>query len=158
MEARFSAPVQVGPGSNPTSYTMGTGSFPGIRRPGRGVEHAPPSSAEVKKRVELDLYSPFGPLWSVLEWTLSLQLHSHEIKHNINSSNACHHSVQNILPFGLQSATANIIINDLLLRAENCFLTHAELYRLRTFKNSVLRKMFENMRKKVPNKITVTIY
>ena len=27
-EARFSAPVQTGPGAQPASYTMGTGSFP----------------------------------------------------------------------------------------------------------------------------------
>jgi hypothetical protein len=28
---------------------MGTGSFPGVKRPGRGVDHPPPSSAEVSK-------------------------------------------------------------------------------------------------------------
>jgi len=28
-EARFSAPVQTGPGTHPATYTMGTGSFPG---------------------------------------------------------------------------------------------------------------------------------
>jgi len=38
--ARF--PVQTGPGSHPNSYTMGTGSFPGVKRPGRGVDHPPP--------------------------------------------------------------------------------------------------------------------
>ena len=27
--ARFSAPVQTGPGAHPASYTIGTGSFPG---------------------------------------------------------------------------------------------------------------------------------
>ena len=32
---------------------MGTGSFPGIKLPGRGVDHPPPSSAEVQERVEL---------------------------------------------------------------------------------------------------------
>jgi hypothetical protein len=37
--ARFSAPVQTGPGPHPASYTMGTGSFPGLKRPGRGVDH-----------------------------------------------------------------------------------------------------------------------
>jgi hypothetical protein len=29
-------------------------SFPGIKRPGRGVDHPPPSNAEVKERVELN--------------------------------------------------------------------------------------------------------
>jgi hypothetical protein len=37
--ARFSAPVQTGPGVHPASYTMGTGSFPVVKRPGRGVDH-----------------------------------------------------------------------------------------------------------------------
>jgi hypothetical protein len=27
----------------------GTGSFPGLKRPGRGADHPPPPSAEVKK-------------------------------------------------------------------------------------------------------------
>jgi hypothetical protein len=27
----------------------GTGSFPGVKRPGRGADHPPPSSAEVEK-------------------------------------------------------------------------------------------------------------
>jgi hypothetical protein len=29
--ARFSAPVQTGPGAHPASCTMGTGSFPGVK-------------------------------------------------------------------------------------------------------------------------------
>jgi hypothetical protein len=32
---------------------MGTGSFPGVKRPGRGVDYPLPSSAEAKERVEL---------------------------------------------------------------------------------------------------------
>ena len=44
---RFSAPVQTGAGAYPASYTMGTGSFPGVKRPGRDVDHSPPSSAKV---------------------------------------------------------------------------------------------------------------
>jgi len=32
--ARFSAPVQTGPGANPASCTIGTGSFPGQRAAG----------------------------------------------------------------------------------------------------------------------------
>jgi len=66
MEARFSAPVQTGPGAHPASYTMGTGSFPGVKRPGRGVNHQPSSSTEVKERVELHLYTPTVPLWQVI--------------------------------------------------------------------------------------------
>ena len=37
--ARLSAPIRTGPGAHPASYTMGTGSLPGVKRPGRGVEH-----------------------------------------------------------------------------------------------------------------------
>ena len=52
--ARFSAPVQTGPGAHPAFYTMGTGiSFSGVKRPGHGVDHPPLPSAEVKERVEL---------------------------------------------------------------------------------------------------------
>jgi len=58
--ARFSAPVQTGSGAHPASHTMGTGSFPGVRRTRRGVDYPPPSRAEVKERVELYLYSPLG--------------------------------------------------------------------------------------------------
>jgi hypothetical protein len=70
--ARFSAPVETGPGAHPASYTMGAGSFPGAKWPGRGVDHPPPSSTEVKERVEVYLYSPFGLSWPVLGWTLPL--------------------------------------------------------------------------------------
>jgi hypothetical protein len=60
MEFRggISAPVQTGPGAHPASCTKGTGSFPGVKRPEHGVDHPPPSSTEVKERVELYLYSP----------------------------------------------------------------------------------------------------
>jgi len=47
-------------------YTMATGSFLGVKRPGRGVDHPPPSSAKVKERLELCLYSPSGPSWPFL--------------------------------------------------------------------------------------------
>jgi hypothetical protein len=40
-EARFSAPVQTGPCTHPAPYTMCTGSFPGVKRPERGVDDPP---------------------------------------------------------------------------------------------------------------------
>jgi len=54
-------------GAHPASYTMGTGSFPGVMQPRRGTDHPPSSSAAVKGRAELYLYSPSGPLWHVPE-------------------------------------------------------------------------------------------
>ena len=42
--ARFSTPVQTAPGAYPASCTMGTGSFPAVKLPGRGVDHPSPSS------------------------------------------------------------------------------------------------------------------
>jgi hypothetical protein len=47
--ARFSPHVQTGAGGHPASCTMGTGSFPGVKRPESGADHPPPSSDEVKK-------------------------------------------------------------------------------------------------------------
>ena len=58
---RFLARVQTGPEANPTSYLLGTGSVLGVKRPDLGVDHPPPSIAEVKERVELYLYSLSGP-------------------------------------------------------------------------------------------------
>jgi hypothetical protein len=41
--------IQTGSGAHPASYPMGTGAlFTGIKRPGLGAEHLPPSSADVK--------------------------------------------------------------------------------------------------------------
>jgi len=40
-------------GTHTVSCTMGTGSFPEVKRPGRGVDLPPLSSAEVKERVDL---------------------------------------------------------------------------------------------------------
>jgi len=37
---------------------MGTGSFPGVMRTGRGVDHLPPLSAEVEGRIELYICPP----------------------------------------------------------------------------------------------------
>jgi len=64
--ARFSVPIQIGPGTHSASYTMSTGSFPGVKRSERGVDHPTPSSAKVEASVQLYLYSPSGPSWPVV--------------------------------------------------------------------------------------------
>jgi hypothetical protein len=64
--ARFSAPVQKKPGAHPHSYTTGIMSFPVVKRPGCVVDYPPLSSAEVKERVMIYLYSLSGSLWPVL--------------------------------------------------------------------------------------------
>ena len=48
-EARLSAPVQTGPGVYPSSYTTGTGSFPGVMWLGRGVDHPPQLALRLKE-------------------------------------------------------------------------------------------------------------
>jgi hypothetical protein len=42
--------VQAGSGTHPASYSVGTGFFRGVKRPGSDVDRSPPSSAEVKNR------------------------------------------------------------------------------------------------------------
>jgi hypothetical protein len=75
MQKRFSAPVKSGLQAHPAYSTMYTGhrvSSKAVKRPGRVVDHPPPSRAEVKEWVELYLYSPSGPSWPVLGQRLSL--------------------------------------------------------------------------------------
>ena len=69
--ARFSAPVQTVRGAHPASCTMGTGSFLGVKRQGRGADHSPPSACRGYERVGLYLYSPSGPQWPVIERTFT---------------------------------------------------------------------------------------
>ena len=60
-------------------YRVFTG---GKERPGRDVDHPPPSSAEVKERVKLYIYSPSRSSWPVLGRTLPLPFHFiHGIAH-----------------------------------------------------------------------------
>jgi len=49
VRARLSAAVQTDPGADPTSYTVGTESFPGVKWPGRGVDHPPHLAQRLKK-------------------------------------------------------------------------------------------------------------
>jgi hypothetical protein len=55
VRAKFSAPVQTGPGAHRTSLQWVPGLFRGreVKRPGCGFDHPPTTSAEIKERVEL---------------------------------------------------------------------------------------------------------
>jgi hypothetical protein len=53
---------------------MGTGSFLGVKRSGSGIDRRPQSSAEVKERIVLYLYTPSGTSWPVLGGILPLVL------------------------------------------------------------------------------------
>jgi hypothetical protein len=57
--------VQTGPGAHqpPIQWVS-----VGVKCPGRGVDHPPPSGTEVKGKVKLYFYSPSGPSWAVLGW------------------------------------------------------------------------------------------
>jgi hypothetical protein len=60
----------LGPTQPPIQWVPGL--FTGVKRPGRGVDYPPSSSARVKERVELYLCSPSGPSWPVLGRTSPL--------------------------------------------------------------------------------------
>jgi hypothetical protein len=55
--AIFFAPVQTGPGAN---FTMGTGSFPGVKRTGRGVDRPPHLAPRLTKEYSI----PLLPIWA----------------------------------------------------------------------------------------------
>jgi len=67
MCERFSVPVQTGSGAHLITYAMGTGSFPGVKRPGLVLVHPPISGIEIKEILCPYIYCPSGP---VLWWTL----------------------------------------------------------------------------------------
>jgi hypothetical protein len=63
---RFSSPVQTGPTVHPASFKIGTGSFPGVKRPGLGVENPPLSSAEFEDRDSAIHLLPLWTSWPVI--------------------------------------------------------------------------------------------
>jgi hypothetical protein len=49
LGARFFAPLQTGPGAHPASCTVRTGSYPGVKWPGRGFDHLPHLAPKLEK-------------------------------------------------------------------------------------------------------------
>ena len=92
--ARFSSPVQTGCEAHPASYTLCTVSFLGVKRPGCSVEHPTSSNAEVNGRVELYFYSPSGPSWPVLGWTLPLPFFTYGAWRKIQISKPTVHALK----------------------------------------------------------------
>jgi hypothetical protein len=58
--AKFFAHVQNIPGSHPAPCIMGTGPFPGVKRPGRGADHPPTPSTGSR----MSGATPLLPLWA----------------------------------------------------------------------------------------------
>jgi hypothetical protein len=48
------------PWAHPAFYTMGVGSFPGVKRPGRGVDHSPHVALRLKKQYSYTCTPPLG--------------------------------------------------------------------------------------------------
>jgi hypothetical protein len=59
-EMRFSLPAQTGPEGVAISCTMGTGCFPVVKRPGRGVNYSPVASARLKNEKSYTSSPPLG--------------------------------------------------------------------------------------------------
>ena len=70
-ERDFPHPSRPALGAHAASCTMGTGSFLGVKRPGRGADHSPPSKCRGHERAGLYLYSPSGPSWPVIGSTFT---------------------------------------------------------------------------------------
>ena len=70
VRTRFSSPILTDPDAHPVSCTMVVGSlYRGVKQLWRGVNHKPPSSVEVKERVELCVWSSSRPSWLIPGWT-----------------------------------------------------------------------------------------
>jgi hypothetical protein len=58
---KFAARVQTGTGAQPASYTVRTGSSPGVQQPDRGVKYPPHVAPKLKKEQNYTSAPPLGP-------------------------------------------------------------------------------------------------
>jgi len=92
--ARFSAPVQTGPGAHPASCTMGTGFFPGVKRH-QGVTLTPhpllvPWSWKSRAIPLLPLWAvrPVQSLSACIRVTFTFYIHPYKVKFSLHLSTA----------------------------------------------------------------------
>jgi hypothetical protein len=71
-------------------------------RPGRDADPSPPSSAEVKNRVELYLYSPKGPSWPMKGWNVPFILLLKNAGEEWGKLNAAVEKKEGVSRFGVQ--------------------------------------------------------
>jgi len=120
--ARFSAPLQTGPGAHPASYTMGNRSFPGVKQPVRGIDHPPPYSAEVKERVEIYLCSTSGPSWPVTGRNLPLPFYSKNTNETGSIAGTIQYSTTVQLCYKMQNVFQIKLHCNLLNTVQSCFI------------------------------------
>ena len=73
--AKFSAPVQTGPGAHPASCRMGTGSFPGVKS-GGGVKLPPhPLLVPWPRKSRAIPLLPLWAIWSVESLSVCTRVH-----------------------------------------------------------------------------------
>ena len=90
LGARFSAPVQTGPGAHTASCTMGTGSFPGVKS-SRGVTVTPHPLLVPWSRKSRAI--PLLPLWAVRpvqSLSACTSVHFTLLKQSLRRSNICY--------------------------------------------------------------------
>ena len=91
---RFSAPVKIGPETNPPSYTMGSGSLLGGKVVGKWCWLPTPSNTGIKERVEWYIYCTSGPslllLGSTYSYLYLLQWSVTFCKYNTPSLEMCY--------------------------------------------------------------------
>jgi len=143
--ARFSAPVQTGPGAHPASCTMGTGSFLGVKC-GRGVllttHHLPVPRSWNSKAIPLPTLSHIRARCFTSIMLLDL------ITCIFGEQKGSYYSVQKLLSSRLLSINLKIkiyrtiILPVVLYGYETWSLTLREERRLRVFENKVLRRIF----------------
>jgi hypothetical protein len=68
MGVKYFAHVQTGPAAHPSSCTMGTGSFPGVKRPDRGADHPPLPTPRLRVIGSITLL----PLWPLVPFHRTL--------------------------------------------------------------------------------------